>query len=123
MKIAIPVEGKQLSSHFGYCEGFNIYIIENKEVVSTEYLQNPGHKPGLLPRLLGEAKVNVVVAGGMGSRAQELFAENGIEVLTGAAGIADEIIKEYIKGNIVSTGEVCSHDHDDHDHDHENCSH
>lgn len=118
MKVAIPVEGQQLSAHFGFCEGFNIYVIEEGKVVSKEFLANPGHKPGLLPRLLGEAKVNVVVAGGMGSKAQELFTQNNIEVLTGASGESDQVVAEFIKGNLVSTGEVCNHDHDDHD-DHE----
>lgn len=114
MKVAIPVEGQQLSAHFGYCEGFNIYVIENNKVASKEYLKSPEHQPGLLPRLLGQHGINVVIAGGMGSKAQELFKHNNIEVLTGAAGDSDEIVEEFIKGNIVSSGEVCNH-HDHHD--------
>jgi predicted Fe-Mo cluster-binding NifX family protein len=48
----------------------------------------------------------------MGATAQELFAENGIEVVVGAQGIADDVIKHYISGVLKSTGSICrEHSH------------
>jgi len=85
-RIAIPVVEGHLSAHFGHCEEFAIFDVdlEKKKIVSRETAPAPPHEPGLLPRWLGEKGVNVIVAGGMGSRAQQLFAESGISVSIGA---------------------------------------
>ena len=58
---------------------FTIYDIdpEKKEVLSESTAEAPPHEPGLLPRWLGEKGVHVIIAGGMGTRAQELFNETG----------------------------------------------
>jgi len=51
----------------------------------------------------------------MGETAQELFNQNGIEVVVGAQGIADDIINQYIGGVLKSTGSVCTeHSHEGH---------
>jgi len=86
MKVALPVAQGRLCMHFGHCEAFAVFNVDkaSKSVASTEYFDAPAHEPGLLPRWLAEKGVNCVIAGGMGSRAQQLFAENGITVITGA---------------------------------------
>lgn len=114
MKIAVAKEGNAVSGHFGYCEGFQVYDVENNEIKGDNFLPNPGHRPGFLPKFLGEKNVNVIIAGGMGSTAQQLFGENNIEVVVGATGQVDDVIKTYIDGNLKSTGSVC-HDHSYHD--------
>jgi predicted Fe-Mo cluster-binding NifX family protein len=48
-----------------------------------EVIPSPGHQPGFLPAWLAEEEVSIVIAGGMGSRAQTLFNENRIEVVVG----------------------------------------
>ena len=53
---------------------------------------------------------NVVVSGGMGGGAINIFNEKGIDVITGASGSVDDIAKSYIEGTLVSTGSVC-HEH------------
>ena len=86
MKIAIAAQGKQVSEHFGHCEGFAIYSTEAGKIVKQEFLPNPGHKPGLLPNLLNDNGVKVIIAGGMGGGAIDIFNEKGIDVITGASG-------------------------------------
>ena len=81
----------------------------NKEAVAS-----PGHKPGLLPNLLNDLGVNVIIAGGMGGGAVDIFNEKQIEVITGATGKVDEAVMEYLKGKLQSTGSVC-HDHMHHE--------
>ncbi len=73
MKIALPVTNEKLCTHFGHCEKFAIFDIDekNKNVSSATYIDAPPHEPGLLPRWLSEKGVNCVIAGGMGSRASE----------------------------------------------------
>ncbi|MCT4595864.1 MAG: NifB/NifX family molybdenum-iron cluster-binding protein [Anaeromicrobium sp.] len=107
MKIAIAKDGNVVSGHFGHCEGFEVFNVDGKTVNKREFLQNPGHKPGFLPRYLGEQGVDVIIAGGMGATAQELFAENGVNVVVGACGNLDDVIKTYLDGDLKSTGSVC----------------
>ena len=78
-RIAIPVVQGRLSPHFGHCDTFTIYDIdpEKKEILSETTEEAPPHEPGLLPRWLGEKGVHVIIAGGMGARAQELFNRAG----------------------------------------------
>lgn len=117
MRIAIASEGNIVSGHFGFCEGFTIYNVEGEKVLDKEFAKNPGHKPGFLPKFLGELNVNVIIAGGMGEHAQELFAENNIKVVVGAEGNCDDILDGYIKGLVKSTGSVCrEHEHEDEGH-------
>lgn len=109
-KIAIAAEGHSVCEHFGHCEGFKIYTTQNGVIVAKDFLANPGHKPGLLPNLLNDQGVHVVIAGGMGAGAIDIFNEKGIDVITGARGMVDQTIATYLDGKLLSTGSVC-HDH------------
>ncbi|CAH2212274.1 NifB/NifX family molybdenum-iron cluster-binding protein [Tepidibacter aestuarii] len=113
MKIAVASDNKMVSGHFGHCEGFSIYESEDNKILKSEFVENPGHRPGFLPVFLKELKVDVIIAGGMGATAQDLFRENNIEVIVGASGLADESIQNYIDGNLKSTNSVCTeHEHE-----------
>lgn len=115
MKIAVASDGKMVSGHFGHCEGFTMYETNGTEVAGKVFVANPGHKPGYLPVFLKEQKADVIIAGGMGETAQVLFEENGIKVVVGAQGMADDIVKLYLSGDLESTGSVCTeHVHEGH---------
>lgn len=115
MKIAIASEGNYACGHFGHCEGFTVYDCAEGKVVEKKFIPNPGHKPGFLPVFLSDLNVNVIIAGGMGERAQELFNERGIEVIVGASGLTDALSESYLRGELVSTGSVCTeHQHEGH---------
>ncbi len=110
MKIAIATDKGMVTQHFGHCEHFNIYEIEGKEIKSSEKVPNPGHRPGFLPVFLDEQGVNVIISGGMGGGAVEIFNEKNIEVIIGVEGDLDSTMKAYLNGELKSTGSVC-HDH------------
>ncbi|HBY21655.1 MAG: dinitrogenase iron-molybdenum cofactor [Clostridiales bacterium GWE2_32_10] len=113
MNVAIACNGDMSSDHFGHCEGFKVYEVEGKDIKNEYFLENPGHKPGFLPVYLNEKGINIIIAGGMGERAQELFNENNIQVIVGASGKAGDLINEYLKENLKSDGSVCSkHEHE-----------
>lgn len=115
MKIAIASEEKYVSGHFGHCEGFTIYEIEDKKVVNKKFTPNPGHRPGYLPVFLKELDVDIIIAGGMGETAQQLFSENEIEVVVGAQGLCDDIVQKYLDEELKSTGSICrEHQHEGH---------
>ena len=118
MKIAIASEGKYVSGHFGHCEGFTFYEVDEDKVIKKEFKQNPGHRPGFLPDFLNELGVNVVISGGMGQTAQQLFAQNNINVIIGAEGYCDDAIQQYLKNELKSTGSICrEHQYEDHCHE------
>ena len=68
MTIAIPLSGGKLSPHFGHCEQFALFQVEEKLVKVRKDLDPPPHEPGLLPRWLKGQGVDLVIAGGMGRR-------------------------------------------------------
>jgi ATP-binding protein involved in chromosome partitioning len=112
MKIAIPVAEGRLCPHFGHCEEFALIDVDptTKKVKETQTLTAPDHEPGLLPRWLHERGATLVIAGGMGHRAQDLFAQNGIRVITGAPSQAPDAIVQAYLGNSLQTGEnTCDH--------------
>ncbi len=110
MKIAVASEGIMVTQHFGHCENFNIFEVENNQIVKAQSISNPGHKPGFLPNYLFEIGVNVIISGGMGGGAVEIFNEKGIEVITGASGSAEVSVNNYLQGKLESTGSIC-HEH------------
>lgn len=113
-KIAVASDNEMVTGHFGHCENFNIFETENNQIVKSESIPNPGHKPGFLPNFLNDLGINVIISGGMGSGAIEIFNEKGIEVIVGAAGEAKAAAEAYLQGSLKSTGSVC-HEHQHHD--------
>ncbi len=113
IKIAVASENEMVTEHFGHCINFNIYDAENNQIVKSESIPNPGHKPGFLPNYLNDVGVNVIISGGMGGGAIDIFNEKGIEVIVGARGKAEAAAKAYLNGSLKSTGSVC-HDHSRH---------
>lgn len=108
MKIAVASNGHFISEHFGHCQQFTIYNIKNMEVENKEVLQNPGHQPGFLPIFLKEREINIIIAGGMGSSAQQLFKNNDIQVIVGSKGLCDDAIRLYLSGSLNSSESVCN---------------
>lgn len=114
MKIAVASENEMVTEHFGHCENFNIFEVENNQIIKSESIPNPGHRPGFLPNFLNDRGVKVIISGGMGGGAIDIFNEKGIEVITGATGNAQVAAEQYLQGNLKSTGSVC-HEHQHHD--------
>jgi len=109
-KIAIPTENGNLCAHFGHCEKFAIYETNGEEIVNEEFVTPPPHEPGSHPKFLRDLGVNIIIAGGMGSRAQQLFAQNKIEVYYGVpAHDLKELVKTCISDNLKSGDNICDH--------------
>jgi predicted Fe-Mo cluster-binding NifX family protein len=112
MKIAIPTVNGKLCMHFGHCEVFTLLDLdtEKKTVTSSENVVPPPHEPGLLPKWLGERDVNMIIAGGMGSRAQELFTAQNIQVVVGAPAEDPAVLaKAYMDGSLTTGSNTCDH--------------
>ena len=118
MKIAFPTNnGVTVEQHFGHCERFAVYTVENKEILNKEMIEAPEHVPGAFPKFLGGLNVNVIITGGMGQRAIDLFKEQNVDVILGASGSIEENLEVFLDGDLYSNGTPCQHEHGDHDHD------
>jgi len=112
MKYAVPVTGGMLSPHFGHCEQFAIIDADEQKKVITgkELVTAPEHQPGLLPAWLAEKGVNVVLAGGMGPMAQNIFQQNGITVVIGASeSDPEKAVLSHLDGSLAVGDNVCDH--------------
>lgn len=109
-KIAIPTVNRQLTLHFGHCEQFAIINIEDNAVKDIEFVDPPVHQPGVYPAFLAGLGVNVIISGGMGQKAQSLFAANNIEVVIGIdKGTPRELTEMYLAKGLVAGSNPCHH--------------
>ena len=112
MRIAIPCSGGQLAGHFGHCETFSLFDVDPvaRTITAEESLVAPSHEPGLLPAWLKEKNATVIIAGGMGSRAHQLFDQAGIAVVVGATPAAPRAVAEAWLSDSLQTGtNLCDH--------------
>jgi len=127
MKIAIPVAADVLSEHFGHCEEFCFFDVDDgsRAILKETRLQPPAHEPGVLPRWLVANKATVAIVGGMGMRARQLLEEGGVKVVMGAPSLPPaEIVRQYLAGSLIGGDNTCDHgpDHvctDSHGHTHQ----
>ena len=111
MKFAIPMAMGKLTTHFGHCREFCLMDVEDGKITNTTVLEPPPHEPGVLPKWLHEKGVNVIITGGMGQMAKQLFAQASIDVVTGAPPEAPEtLVMAYLEKTLVTGENACGHD-------------
>lgn len=81
-------------------------------ILSNEAIQGPAHAPDILPPWVAEQGTRVILSGGMGGRAQELFAEQGIKVIAGCPSEDPEkVVIDYLNGTLTTGVNGCDHSH------------
>ena len=113
MKVAVPTRSGQVDDHFGHCEFYTIFTIEDGKVVKDELMKSPegcGCQSGIAP-VLAQMGVKVMLAGNMGMGALGVLNHSGIEVIRGCSGEVNDVVSAYLKNDITDSGEGCkSHD-------------
>lgn len=103
----------QVSAHFGRCPYYTLVETEDGKVLGRRVVVNPHyaqHQPGVMPQMIKSLGADVILAGGMGPRAANMFQDYGVEVATGAEGAVGDALEDYLQGRI--RGFVpCRHDH------------
>jgi len=117
MKIALPTRQNQIDSHFGHCEYFTVFTVDEagKEIIAEETLQSPegcGCKSNIAS-VLSQMGVTVMLAGNMGDGAVQVLNSAGIRVLRGCSGDVREVALKWLGGSLKDSGESC-HTHDCH---------
>ncbi len=118
MRIAFASEDKlglegEISMHFGRCPYYTFLEVEDGIVKNWQVIDNPyfgNHIPGKVPEFVHSQKADVIIVGGMGPRAIELFDGYGIEAVTGAWGKIKDVLAAYLRGELRGAG-ACHHDH------------
>ena len=112
MRFAIPLAEGKLAIHFGHCATFALVDVDpaTNAILKRDDVAAPPHQPGLLPPWLAERGVTQILAGGMGQRAQELFAAQGIRVTVGApAETPEKLIGAFLAGSLTVGSNACDH--------------
>ncbi len=125
MKIAIPTnDQRSISQHFGRAKGFLIVEVQDNAIKNKVYQTNTMtahvHRGVQLPdvehhhshegifKALGNC--NMVIAGGMGRRLYQDFADRNIQVFVTKETDIDKAIELYLNNNLDNnTDKCCDH--------------
>jgi len=105
--VAVSVDNKNVSMHFGRCEKYCLYEIQDEHIVKKTEVKNPGHEPFFLPKFLSEKRVDVLITGGIGPRAIELFKKLNIKIITNVEGKTEKAISDYLSGKTKEETQPC----------------
>lgn len=111
-RFAVPVSNGLLCPHFGHCDEFALVDVDrtSHEILGLSSVPAPEHEPGLLPAWLAERGAEFIIAGGMGSRAQQLFTQQGIDVITGASVMEPDLaVQQFLAGDLATGENACDH--------------
>ncbi len=123
MKIAIPIAQGALCAHFGHCEQFAFVDLDEatNTITGRTDLTPPPHAPGVIPPWVAQQGAKLVLAGGMGGRAVQIFEQAGVHVLVGCPSDTPErLVEAYAKQNLITGVNTCDHGPD---HDPGSCKH
>ena len=116
MKIALPTRQNIIDSHFGHCEYYTIFTVDNntKKIVNEETLPSPagcGCKSNIATTL-SEIGVEIMLAGNMGQGAVNVLNNSGIQVLRGCSGDVKTVALSWLEGSLTDSGDSCQeHEH------------
>jgi predicted Fe-Mo cluster-binding NifX family protein len=115
MKIALPSYNNQIDEHFGHCEYFTIFTIDDQKNISAEEKIIPPAGCGCksnIAQVLAEKGVKLMLAGNMGQGAVHVLNSHGIDVLRGCRGDVKAVTESWLAGNLKDSGISCAqHEH------------
>ena len=115
MKLAVPTRGNVVDDHFGHCEAYTVFTVDqNNKIEKAEMMPSPqgcGCKSNIASTLR-EKGVTVMLAGNMGNGALNLLRNHGIDVYRGCSGDVRQLVEAFLQCKIGDSGEGCmSHEH------------
>ena len=113
MKIAVTYENGQIFQHFGHCEAFKLYEVNDKQICSAEVIPTEGCGHGALAGFLKAHNVDTLICGGIGGGARSALFEAGILLYPGASGDADENVRALLAGTLSYDPDTTCHHHEE----------
>ncbi len=114
-RIAVTYLNGEIFQHFGRCEAFKMFDVENNTVVKSEIVSTNGQGHGAIAGFLKEQGVNAVLCGGMGQGMLNALNAAGITIFGGNSGNVDDALNALLSGKLLQQAGSCDH----HDHEHE----
>jgi predicted Fe-Mo cluster-binding NifX family protein len=125
MRIAVSAETNAgldapVSGHFSGSPYFTLVEVTDGQIGDGWAVANPHypqHEPGAIPAFIRSQGANVMLTGGMGSRAAAFFQHHNIQAVTGAAGTAREAVQAFSRGELAgnapchATTQGCGNEH------------
>ena len=115
MKIALPSSENQIDEHFGHCECFTVFTVDDKNKILSEEKITPPAGCGCksdIAQTLAKMGVKFLLAGNMGQGAVNVLNSQGINVLRGCSGDVKAVTESWLAGNLNDSGIACSqHEH------------
>jgi len=112
MKIAVPTRNNSVDDHFGQCDMYTIFTIdERNDICGSEILPSPqgcGCKSNIAA-ILRQMGVSVMLAGNMGMGALNVLNQHGIDVYRGNSGDVRKLTELYLQGALTDSGIGCQH--------------
>ena len=108
--IAVPTtQHGAVDEHFGHCDKFTLFRVDQGQVLSQETLPSPGECgcKSDIASVLAARGVTVLLTGGIGPGAIRVLEGNGIKVVRGATGRVEQAVKDYLAGRLADSGETC----------------
>ncbi|WP_308734628.1 NifB/NifX family molybdenum-iron cluster-binding protein [Thermococcus barophilus] len=104
MRITIPAKDdkglkSEVCEHFGRAKYFVFVDVQDDKIENVETVEVPfeDHSPGDLPNFIKEHGGELVLAYGIGRRAMTYFQSLGIQVVTGAHGKIEDVVKDFMQ--------------------------
>ncbi len=111
--ICVPTESDigpyaEMSTHFGRTSYFVFAEVENGIIKSYESKKCTGrHEGGTMTpaEIIAESGVDILICGGLGSKAISILTQKGITIFSGASGTVEDVIKQWKSGKLSSANE------------------
>jgi len=116
MKIALPSNQNQIDEHFGHCEYFTVFTVDNQKknpIGGKDYTTRAGCGcKSNIASTLAQMGVKLMIAGNMGQGAVNVLNNQGIDVLRGCSGGVKDAVESWLAGKLNDSGIACAqHDH------------
>ena len=100
MKVAIMLYGTRVSPRFGYSQGVMVVDVSGHQEIRRKTLETQDYYPEQIPVVLSKEGVEVVISGGMNNYFQDLFRSQGIQVIWGIIGEANDALAAFRNGQL-----------------------
>jgi predicted Fe-Mo cluster-binding NifX family protein len=117
--ICVPTENdiglySEMSAHFGKTSYFVFAEVEEDMVKNYEVKKCLGRHEGgtkTPAEIIAESGANILICGGLGSKAVLILTQRGITIFSGASGTVEDVIKQWKLGKLsLADGSSCPED-------------
>lgn len=104
-RVAIPVASddglsSRINDHFSMSDRYAILDVESGRIAAVKVIRNPLAGQKNAAELLVKNRVNIVLAGRIGSCAIKILLDSGARLFSGAEGTIEEALNDYQSGKL-----------------------